>query len=226
MQHILLIDDDCHLLACMRGFLTAAGYEVSAAEQASAARAQFAAGKFALAVVDLMLPDGEGLDLVREMRAQSPLPLIVISARGDGADRMLALEAGADMYLAKPFELEELVGRVAACLRTGGEDSGLEPLTCGELRVDGVAHRAWAGEQELTLTPKEFELLTALLKAGGEVCRSADLLWEVWGYPPEVRTRTLDVHVGRLRKQLAKAPSTGCRLLTVSGIGYRLVEDL
>jgi len=135
---------------------------------------------------------------------------------------MLALEAGADMYMAKPLDLEELVTRVQVCLRKGdGADCA---VGCGELTLTPTAHRAAVGEQALALTPKEFHLLQELLKAEGRVCSSAHLLWEVWGYPPALRTRTLDVHVGRLRAKLAEAGARECRLVTVSGVGYRLLS--
>lgn len=224
MEHILLIEDDQELSEYLRRYLSHAGFGVTVAADSMAARAQFSQYQFSLMILDLMLPDGEGLDLCREFRACASLPIIVISARGDGGDRMLALESGADMYLAKPFDLDELVARARACLRLYGPPGKEARLRCGDISLGPVAHRAWVGEQELHITPKEFDLLAELLRARQRVCKSEDLLWKVWGYTPEVRTRTLDVHVGRLRAKLAQASARQGRVVTVPGVGYRLVQ--
>lgn len=225
MEHILLIEDDPELSEYLRRYLSHAGFGVTLAPDSAAARGQFSQYEFSLVILDLMLPDGEGLDLCQEFRAGSSLPIVVISARGNGGDRMLALESGADMYLAKPFDLDELVARVRACLRLYGTRAEQELLHCGDLNLEPSAHRTWVGEQEVHITPKEFDLLSELLQAKQQVCKSEELLWKVWGYTPEVRTRTLDVHIGRLRAKLRQAGTQQCHLITVPGIGYRLADQ-
>jgi len=225
MKHLLLVEDDQRLVALVRRYLEAAGYAVTVATGVAEARRHLQKHDFDLAILDLMLPDGEGLDLCRELRARYELPTVVVSARGDGADRMLALESGADMYLPKPFEMEELVARVRACLRRGQREEPPAVLVCGNLRLDPVAHRAWVENRPLDLTPKEFDLLAELLAAAGSIRSEKDLLWSVWGYSEEVRTRTLDVHIGRLRLKLGEAGLRGCRIVTRPGIGYGLMAE-
>lgn len=225
MKHLLLVEDDRRLAALVRRYLEATGYAVTVATGVAEARRHLERHEFDLAILDLMLPDGEGLDLCRELRAGHGLPTVVVSARGDGADRMLALESGADMYLPKPFEMEELVARVRACLRRGQQEQPPAPLTCGNLRLDAVARRAWVDDRPLNLTPKEFDLLAELLAAPGTVRAEEHLLWTVWGYSEEVRTRTLDVHIGRLRVKLTEAGLSGCRIATRLGVGYGLMPD-
>ena len=220
MAHLLLVEDDTALARCVRHYLEADGYEVSLAEDTASARSLCAARRHDLAILDLRLPDGEGLDLCREWAARGGPPVVVVSARGDGADRMLALEAGASMYLAKPFDLEELVARVGTSLRLHGAESPGELLTCGDLRVDQAARRADIRGEPLALTPKEFDLLAALVTAAGAILPGEQLLWEIWGYGAGVRTRTLDVHIGRLRGKLAAAQAEGCAIVTKVGVGY------
>ena len=220
MEHLLLVEDDRTLALCVRRYLEAAGYEVTAAEDAATARELWGAHRYEAVVLDLRLPDGEGLDLCRELRGEGGPPVVVVSARGDGADRMLALEAGADMYLAKPFDLDELTARVAALRRRYARVETPGRMACGELWVDRGSREARAGGQALELTRKEFDLLAMLVEAAGRILPASQLLWEIWGYSEEVRTRTLDVHIGRLRQKLAAAGATGCRIVTKAGVGY------
>ena len=224
MEHILLVDDNLPLARCLRQALGEAGYSSTVAGTVAEAREQFEPEKFALVLRDLMLPDGEGLDLCRELRGRSDTPVIVISARGDGPDRMLALESGADMYLPKPFHVEELLARVQACLCLYRPPAA-ELLDCGNLRLDREARQAHVGHRQLALTPKEFSLLEELFLKQGQLCRSEQLLWRVWGYTAEMRTRTLDVHIGRLRAKLARAGLEGCELVTIRAGGYSLRES-
>ncbi|HEY3397767.1 MAG TPA: response regulator transcription factor [Armatimonadota bacterium] len=221
MRHILVVEDNTELARCVRQFLGAAGFEVTVAEQVAAARSRLAAGAYDLIILDLMLPDGEGLDLAREVRAAGDTPLIVASARGNGADRMLALECGADMYLAKPYEMEELRARVVACLRRYGSAEA-EVLACGNLHLEAAARQVSVGRQPLALAPKEFELLAELLREKNRIVPQSELLWKVWGYSDEVRTRTLDVHLARLRAKLAHAGAQGFAIVTAPGAGYGL----
>ncbi len=224
MRHILLVEDDRNLALCARQYLAATDLAVTVAENLAAARARLAEGEYGLVVLDLMLPDGDGLDLCRELRARGGPAVVVVSARGEGADRMLALESGAAMYLAKPYDMEELKARVECCLQREAGEGSDEVLTCGEVRLGRSAHAVTVGEQEVALTPKEFELLTCLLERAGEVVPGRTLLWEVWGYPEGMRTRTLDVHLGRLRQKLARAGVQRCRIVTRPGVGYGIEE--
>ena len=218
-----MVEDDRSLAACARRYLEAVGHEVSPATDLVTARRLLTGRRYDMVILDLMLPDGDGLDLCRELHADGRPSVLVVSARGDGADRMLALEAGADMYLAKPYDLEELCARVACCLRRCGREEEGEASACGDLRLSRSARRATVGAHELTLTPKEFDLLAALMDTG-QILPSRKLLWEVWGYAEGIRTRTLNVHIGRLRQKLATAGATKCRIVTKAGVGYGMEQ--
>lgn len=222
MRHVLVVEDDRALGDCLRRYLQADGYQVSLAPDAATARRLGTRRRYDAVILGLMLPDGEGLDLCRELKADGCPPVLVVSARGNGADRMLALEAGADMYLAKPFDLGEMAARVAACARLGPPATEAEVRTCGNLRVDLTAHAVTVTGNPVALTPKEFDLLALLAGSCDRILPSRDLLWHVWGYPEEVRTRTLDVHIGRLRQKLRAAGLQGCRIVTKPGLGYGL----
>ena len=224
MHHLLLVEDDEALAGCVRRYLQAAGYEVAHAPDCATARQRLTGRRYAAVILDLMLPDGEGLDLCRGLDGPEKPVVVAVSARGEGTDRLLALEAGADMYLAKPFDLEELVARVGACLRRGEGEAEREPETCGDLSLDPAARQARIAGRALALTPKEFDLLATLTEAQGRILPGRQLLWEVWGYAEGIRTRTLDVHVGRLRQKLAAAGAQECRIVTKSGVGYGMEE--
>lgn len=220
MRHVLVVEDDRALGDCLRRCLQADGYQVSLARDAATARSLGRRHRYDAVVLDLMLPDGEGLDLCRELQQDGRPPVLVVSARGDGADRMLALEAGADMYLPKPFDLGEMVARVAACVRLGSPGTEAEITSCGNLRVDRAARVVTVAGRPVALTPKEFDLLFFLVRACGRILSSGELLWQVWGYAEGIRTRTLDVHIGRLRSKLSAAGVQGCRIVTRPGVGY------
>jgi DNA-binding response OmpR family regulator len=226
MQHLLLVEDDRNLALCVRRYLEAAGHAVTAAEDAATARELWSAHRYEAVILDLVLPDGEGLDLCRELRVQEGPAVVVTSARGDGADRMLALEAGADMYLAKPYDLDELSARIAALGRRGAGSEPPGTVACGDLWVDRGAREARVGGQALELTRKEFDLLARLAESAGRIVPASELLWEIWGYSEQVRTRTLDVHIGRLRQKLAAAGATGSAIVTKPGVGYGMEGEV
>ena len=179
-------------------------------------------------MLDLMLPDVDGLDLCGQLRATSMIPILVTSARQDQGDRMAALELGADGYLPKPFDLRELQARMAASLRRAGapwsDQPGLQTMQANGVRLDMAARRVWVNDVPINLTPKEFDLLGALMSKAGHVWRSEELLWRVWGYDKAIQTRTLSVHIGRLRAKIEDDSAQPERIITVPGVGYRFVD--
>jgi two-component system OmpR family response regulator len=222
--HILVVDDDPHIREVMRFALTKAGYRVSEAANGSTAYALIAADSPALVVLDIIMPEDDGLTLCRKIRAESRLPIIFVSSRDDELDRVLGLELGADDYLTKPFSPRELAARVAAVLRrtepqtTSG--SG-EVLVRGPVRLDVGRHKCHVHDRELGLTVTEFELLRALLGAPGRVLTRAQLVELAYGPGHYISDRTVDSHVRRLRAKLGEAAAM---VETVYGVGYRLSE--
>jgi len=220
---ILLCDDDRQFCRSVRSAL-ADDYLVTAAHSGDQARQYLQSHSFSLLLLDLMLPDTDGLDLLAELRCNSMIPILVTSARTEQGDRMAALELGADGYLPKPFDLRELRARMDACLRRAGqpwaEQSAANILAADGVRLDTRQRRAWVNEEPTDLTPKEFELLQALMTNIGQVCRSEELLWQVWGYDEDIRTRTLSVHIGRLRQKIEDSRSNPQRIVTIPGVGY------
>ena len=178
-----------------------------------------------LIVLDLTQPDMDGLDVCRRMRTQTEAPLVIVTARSADLDRVLALELGADDYLTVPYDPEELMARVRAALRRADPrafaDSGDRSLKFNGLTISRDAHVLMVGEREIPLTPMEARLLWTLAKSAGHVLTSEDLLLEVWGYPVGVRTRTLDVHIGRLRKKLDEDGRNPRHIVTVPRVGYK-----
>ncbi len=227
-SRILLVDDDVAFCKSVCSSLEDNGYVVTVANNAAQARHYFENRSFSLILLDLMLPDADGLDLCGELRARSMVPVLVTSARQDQGDRMAALELGADGYLAKPFEVRELHARIAACLRRAGEpwsdDAGLKTLLAAGVRLDTQSRRAWVDDAPVSLTPKEFDLLRALMSKAGYIWRSEELLWRIWGYDNSIQTRTLCVHVGRLRAKIEEKRGQPERIVTVPGVGYMFVD--
>ena len=208
----------------MRSALADHDYLVTVAHTGEQARQYLAEHSFSLLLLDLMLPDTDGLDLLAELRRSSTIPILVTSGRSDQGDRMAALELGADGYLPKPFELRELRARINACLRRAGKpwakQSDISILAANGVHLDTRRRRAWVDNNSVYLTPKEFDLLQLLMTNIGQVCRSEQLLWEVWGYDENIRTRTLSVHIGRLRQKIEDDRSNPQRIVTIPGVGY------
>jgi two-component system response regulator RegX3 len=216
---LLLVEDEEAIATPLVEGLERAGYDVGVARTGAEA---MDADPSDLVLLDLGLPDVDGADLCRLLRARSSTPIIVLTARGSELDRVLLLELGADDYMVKPFGFRELVARIRAVSRrssTGGElpgDSGVQ--TIGELRIDHRARRVLAADAEIELTPKEFDLLARLARDPGAVVRREQIIEEVWDVNWWGPTKTLDVHVASLRKKLGQ-PSW---ISTVRGVGYRL----
>jgi len=222
---ILIVEDEDNIRRFVRLTLAAEGYEVF--EAATWQRGLIEAGtrRPDLLVLDLGLPDGDGVDLIRELRTWSPLPIIVLSARSSEADKIAALDAGADDYLVKPFGAGELLARVRAQLRRHqGQTAAGEPLVCfGDVRIDLTQRSVARAGQALHLTPIEYRLLTYLAAHPEKVLTHQQLLQAVWGPGHASDTHYVRVHMANLRKKLEDDPARPRHLCTEAGIGYRLV---
>jgi DNA-binding response OmpR family regulator len=222
-QPILVVDDDAKIVRLVRTYLERAGYRVVEASDGEAALAAIRVEQPALIVLDIMLPELDGLSVLRALRRTARTPVIVLSARGTVGDRIEGLETGADDYLAQPFSPAELVvrvGRVLERVGEGGPASG-GVLEHGDLVVDRARHDVTVGGRSVSLTAAEFRLLTALLEAGGRVLTRDQLMDAVYGIDELVLDRTIDVHVGRLRDKLGDDAAAPRYIATIRGAGYR-----
>ncbi len=221
---LLLIDDDARLTAMVGDYLRANGYEVDAAGSLAAGRERLRGGPYDALVLDLMLPDGDGLDLTRELRTDprlKRLPLLMLTARGEPLDRVLGLELGADDYLSKPFEPRELLARVKALLRRASpEPSADEVLRFGRLEIDLGARQARIDGKAADLTGHQFDLLVVLAQSAGRVLSRDQIMDTLKGHPMEAFDRSIDVHVSRIRACIEDDPKMPKRVLTVRGSGY------
>jgi DNA-binding response OmpR family regulator len=223
-SRVLIVEDEPDIRDLVVHHLKREGYQVSAASSGEEALRQVQAAPPDLVLLDLMMPAMDGLEVCRRLRqdpATAMLPIVMLTAKGDEVDRVLGLEIGADDYIVKPFSPRELLARVRAVLRRSRPVPGAVPLKVGALVMDLGTHTASVGGGALALTPKEFDLLRALIEACGRVLSREFLLDRVWGYAhaSEIESRTVDVHVRRLRVKLGPE---GRRILTVKSVGYRL----
>jgi phosphate regulon transcriptional regulator PhoB len=223
-SRVLIVEDERDIRELVVHHLKREGYQVSAASSGEEALRQVQAAPPDLVILDLMMPSMDGLEVCRRLRqdpATASLPIVMLTAKGDEVDRVLGLEIGADDYIVKPFSPKELLARVRAVLRRSRPAPDAAPLRLGGLLIDLGTHTASVGGLALALTPKEFDLLRALVEARGRVLSREFLLDRVWGSPraSEIESRTVDVHVRRLRVQLGPE---GRRILTVKSVGYRL----
>jgi len=226
VKRALVVEDDADIVELVGHYLARDGWTVESAADGRQALARLRQGTYQLLVLDLQLPGLDGLALCSEVRRDGRtrgIPIVMLTARGDETDRIVGLEMGADDYVVKPFSPKELVARVRALFRRLGRKEDEEaPLTYGPLVVDRGRHTVhWEGVQ-VRLTAKEFALLVALLEARGRVLSRQGLLEEVWGYAYSEGTRTVDVHVRRLRE---KIPGIATAIVTVKSMGYRLAAD-
>ena len=221
---VLLVEDDLRLAALTKEYLEGHGVAVAHVTDGRRGQDEALSGRYDAVLLDLMLPGKDGLEVCREVRARSDVPIVVLTARGEEADRVMGLELGADDYLAKPFSPRELLARIRAVMRRAAPESVAERIHVGPLAIDVEARRVRVGEREVELTGLEFDLLLALARRAGRVVQR-DALMELAGRGEHVGERTVDVHIAKLRSKLgddAKAP----RLLrTVRGVGYQLVKD-
>lgn len=223
-EHILLIDDDLRLSAMVGDYLRSHGYQVSSAPSLSAGRELLARQAVDALVLDLMLPDGDGLDLCRELRSASrtrALPLLMLSARGEPTDRIVGLEVGADDYLPKPFEPRELLARLRALLRRTAPSAADDDVwRFGRLEIDPGLRQARLAGQPCELTSYQFDLLSVLAQHPGRVLSRDHIMDALKGHPLEAYDRSIDVHVSRIRAAIEDDPKEPKRILTVRGAGY------
>ena len=220
---VLVVDDEDHIVELARIYLTREGYEVEGVGDGSQALARFAQIKPDLVVLDIMLPGADGLEICKEIRKQSQVPIIMLTARDEVTDKVVGLEVGADDYLTKPFHPQELVARAKALLRRARvEPDAPKLIRAGKLEVDLERHEVRHQQAKVQLRPKEFDLLTLLARHPGRVFQRSELLDLVWGYDFPGYTRTVDVHVQQLREKLAAAGVKEPSIETVWGVGYRL----
>ena len=219
-ERILLVEDDTRLAEMLSEYLGGAGFRVVVAALGANAMELLAGNEYAAVVLDLTLPDMDGLDICRQLRATSSTPVLMLTARGDATDRIVGLELGADDYLPKPFQPRELLARLRAILRRSGAGSVDKPLHFGRLEIDRGAHAVRVDGQARELTSYQFNLLVALAQNAGRVLSRESLMDMVKGEQLEAFDRSIDVHVSRIRAAIeddAKAPR---RIITVRGAGY------
>jgi two-component system response regulator RegX3 len=225
---ILVVEDEAPLADTIRYNLEREGYAVTVASDGRRALERFRAEGPKLVILDLMLPEVSGLDVCRAIRAESDVPIIMVTAKDSEADKVAGLELGADDYVTKPFSVRELVSRVRANLRRAGPRSPTEAaddvLAGGPVRVDVPRHEVTVRGEPVSVPPKEFELLQALLRRRGRLLTRDFLIEEVWGPDYFGDTKTLDVHVKRLRRKIEEDPHHPVHLLTVRGLGYKFVD--
>ena len=223
-ERLLLIDDDVRLSTMVGDYLRGHGFEVDCAGSLAAGRERLKHSHYDALLLDLMLPDGDGLELTRELRGDTRLhrlPLLMLTARGEPMDRVVGLELGADDYLPKPFEPRELLARVKALLRRALPDAGPgEVLRFGRLEIDLGARQARLDGQACELTSHQFELLSVLARSPGRVLSRDRIMDALKGHPLEAFDRSIDVHISRIRAVIEDDPKAPQRVLTVRGAGY------
>ena len=225
---LLLIEDEPQMRRFLRATLKAHGYQVVEAATAREGLAQAAGRNPELILLDLGLPDLDGLEVVRTIRRSARTPVIVLSARGQEQDKVAALDLGADDYLTKPFGASELLARIRVALRRSALPPGApaEPVfQTGELRVDLVRRQVFRGEEEAHLTPTEYRLLAALIRHAGRVSTHRQLLEEVWGANYADQSHYLRVYMAQLRHKLERDPTRPKLLTTEPGVGYRMQTE-
>jgi len=223
-DHILVIDDDIELCELVIDYLTAEGFQVEQVHQGPQGVDKALSGDFALVILDVMLPEINGFEVLRRIRAKARVPVLMLTARGDDVDRIVGLELGADDYLPKPFNPRELVARIHAILRR------TRPATAAEIRSEKLAvedvsletgsRTAYLRDQQLDLTGVEFDLLYAFLKEPGTVLKREDLVKRILGRELSAFDRSIDMHVSNLRKKLGPKSDGGERIKSIRGVGY------
>jgi two-component system, OmpR family, phosphate regulon response regulator PhoB len=222
MASILIVEDESALVELLRYNLEAAGYAVRSAMTGSTAEEALTEERFDLVVLDWMLPEISGIELCRRIRQRPEtrnLPVLMLTARGEEADRIRGLSTGADDYVVKPFSINEVLARVKALLRRAAPDLVADLLSFADVELDRAAHRVKRGERDLRLGPTEFKLILYMMENRGRVLTRQQLIDGVWGRDGEIDERTVDVHIGRLRKALVHGDE-GDPIRTVRGGGY------
>lgn len=224
MARIVLIEDDVDIRRLVASNLASEGHDVESADRGLSGLELAVKGGADLVIMDLGLPDVDGTELLRMIRAVSQVPVVVITARGADEVVVATLDAGADDYLVKPFSVAQLEARVRAVLRRKGEDGSAGDLVVGDLVIDVPARTATVEGRTLDLSPKEFDLLKLLVERTGEVMSKRELLAEVWREPYGGADHTIDVHLSWLRKKLGESASEPRYIQTVHGVGVKLVD--
>ena len=224
-QHtILIIEDETSIASFVSAYLANAGYGVRSASSAQTALVELASESPSLVILDLNLPDGDGVELCRRIRKGSDVPILMLTARDEDVDKIIGLEVGADDYMTKPFNPRELVARVKSVLRRAAPDrrkNETAELRHGDLVINAGKREVYVGDEEIRLAPKEFDLLWELLDHRGIVLTRDQLLERVWGYTFAGDTRTVDVHVRQIRRKLGDAST----IVTVWGVGYKVASE-
>ena len=225
---VLVIEDEPPIRRFLRPTLASQGYRLVEAETGEDRLIQAATRQPDLVILDLGLPDLDGLEVIRRLREWTAVPIIVLSARGAESDKVAALDAGADDYVAKPFAAGELLARVRVALRHAagaGREGGESTFALGDLRVDLLRRRVFVGDAEVRLTPLEYRLLAVLVRHAGKVLTHRQLLQEVWGPGQVEETHYLRVYMANLRRKLEADPARPRFLRTEPGVGYRLLTE-
>jgi DNA-binding response OmpR family regulator len=224
-QHsILVVEDETSIASFVAAYLRNAGYAVRTASSARSAVVELAGEVPSLVILDLNLPDGDGVELCRRIRKSSDVPILMLTARDEDVDKIIGLEVGADDYMTKPFNPRELVARVKSVLRRAAPErrrSESDELRHGKLVINAGKREVLVGDEEIKLAPKEFDLLWELLDHRGIVLTRDQLLERVWGYTFAGDTRTVDVHVRQIRRKLGDASP----IVTVWGVGYKVASE-
>jgi two-component system response regulator RegX3 len=227
-ERVLIVEDEPALVESIRFTLESEGYEVLTASTGVEGLRQARDGNPSLVLLDLMLPGISGLDICRQIRQESDVPIVMVTAKDGEADKVLGLELGADDYITKPFSTRELLARVRAHLRRAGRTGTFattnEVLRGGRVELDIDAHEARVEGNPVALRPKEFELLEALMRRKNRLASREALIDDVWGPSYFGDTKTLDVHIKRLRTKLEADPSNPVHIVTVRGLGYKFLD--
>lgn len=224
---ILIVDDEREILRALQRNLLAHGYEVFTAESGEQALEEIMAHRPDLMLLDLGLPRMSGLEVCKAVRAQSNLPILVLSVKDSERDKVLALDLGADDYVSKPFGIDEVLARIRVILRHSAQiQTGTEPIfTTGPLQVDFAQRLVTINNTAVKLTPTEYDLLKALIKSNGKIMTRQMLLTQVWGSGYGADTHYLHVYIGQLRRKIEPDPTHPRFILTISGVGYRFHSD-
>jgi len=226
MKTILVVDDEPKIVQIARDYLERAGFGVVAAGDGRSVLAMVRSAKPDLIVLDLALPGMDGLDVTRALRRESEIPIIMLTARDDEADRLVGLELGADDYIVKPFSPKELVARVRAVLRRwDGARAGTEVVRAGDLMLDVPRMQATIGDRALSLTPTEFQVLAVMARQPGRIFTRGQLLEAVHGIAVESYERAIDSHIKNIRRKLEPDPRHPRYILAVHGIGYKFADE-
>ncbi len=228
---VLVVDDEPSFLLALRQALATEGFEVTTAADGEDALELFSSKSFDIVLLDVMLPAMSGIDVCRSIRSVSDTPIIMVSARSEEVDTVVALEVGADDYITKPYRIRELVARMRSALRRGRSTPTAPPsqpdegITAGPVRLDPLRHEVWVRGTQVPMPLKEFQLLSHLMANAGYVVRRDELIDRVWGFDYVGDTKTLDVHIKRLRSKIETDSSNPDLIITVRGVGYKFEDS-